>query len=260
MANKAIIGIIIFSLAAFYASPTFGASIKLKTGETVEGKLVEKTSSYVKMAVSGVILTYFYDDIETTSWEKSEPLESDTLAPRINSEENPPTAEYYVNKKAGVIVWHPKDWTVYDKFQNYAVFNNLTPQETKNSTFNYICAFSPGKDKNNLDPLVMIIIQNIPKSLKDASAEDLAEVLQEGLKKSQYSIKILELPNVVEIDGKKLVRQSSLRTITKLHQKIVKYSFIKGSRLFIVSCSSDPKLFNQNKKIFEKIATNLKGE
>jgi|GEM_PF-4722523 len=261
MTNKSIIGLILLSFGTLCASPVFGASLKLKTGETIEGKLVEKTNSYVKMDVSGVILTYFYDDIETTSWTKPEPSKAnETTKAQAEINETASSTEYYVNEKAGIIAWHPKDWIVYDKTQNYAIFKELTPPETKDKTFNYVCVFSPSTDKNNIDPLVMIIIQYIPKNLKDASGEKLVEVLKEGLKRPQYNVKVIELPNVVEIDGKKLVKQISLRTTQKIKQKVVKYSFIKGYKLFTVSCSTDEKLFNANKKIFEKIAANLKGE
>jgi hypothetical protein len=260
MTSKSITGLILLFLVTLCAAPVFAASLKLKTGETIEGKLVEKTNSHVKIDVSGVILTYFYDDIETTSWEKPDALKSnETTASQTRTEENLPVIEYYVNEKAGVLAWHPKDWIVYDKTTNSSIFRDLTPLESKDKSFNYVCAFSPSTDKNNIDPLVMIIIQHIPKNLKDASAEELAELLKDGLKKPRQTIKIIELPYVIEIDGKKIVKQIFLRTSAKEKQKIIKYSFIKGYKMYTLSCSADAKIFEANKKIFEKIAANLKA-
>ena len=43
----------------------FAETIILKSGKTVEGKLVEKTDKYIKIDFQGVPITYFFDDVES---------------------------------------------------------------------------------------------------------------------------------------------------------------------------------------------------
>ncbi|MDO8662881.1 MAG: hypothetical protein Q7K98_06660 [Candidatus Omnitrophota bacterium] len=43
----------------------FAETIVLKSGKTVEGKLIEKTDKYIKIYFQGVPLTYFLDEIES---------------------------------------------------------------------------------------------------------------------------------------------------------------------------------------------------
>lgn len=44
---------------------TFAETIVLKSGKTIEGKLIEKTDKYIKIDFQGVPLTYFFDEIES---------------------------------------------------------------------------------------------------------------------------------------------------------------------------------------------------
>ena len=264
MKKESLIVLMACLLSIFGLTSGFAESLKLKTGETIEGKLVEKTNSHVKMDVSGIILTYFVDDIESTSWDTSKAAENTTGARNITSEKNSngntSSEEYYINDKAGIIAWHPRDWIVYDKTKNPYIFKTLIPQESKDKTFNYVCAFSPSKDKYNLDPLVMVVIQSVPNNLKDLSSDALADVLKDNMKRPPAAISIINLPYVVEIEGKKFVKQISIRTEKDKKQKIVKYSFTKGINLYTITCTADMKIFEANKKIFDSIVANLKTE
>jgi tetratricopeptide (TPR) repeat protein len=44
---------------------TFAETIILKSGKSVEGKLIEKTDKYIKIDFLGVPLTYFFDEVES---------------------------------------------------------------------------------------------------------------------------------------------------------------------------------------------------
>ncbi|MCF7873994.1 MAG: tetratricopeptide repeat protein [Candidatus Omnitrophica bacterium] len=60
---KKIITLILFSLLVL---PSFAENIQLKSGKTIEGKIIEKTNSYIKVDTSLEIpITYYFDDIET---------------------------------------------------------------------------------------------------------------------------------------------------------------------------------------------------
>ena len=53
--------VVLFILPPFASAET----VVLKSGKTVEGKLIEKTDKYIKMDFQGVPLTYFLDEIES---------------------------------------------------------------------------------------------------------------------------------------------------------------------------------------------------
>jgi tetratricopeptide (TPR) repeat protein len=59
--------IIILTLAMSFCFPAFvlAETIVLKSGKSVEGKLIEKTDKYIKIDFMGVPLTYFFDEIES---------------------------------------------------------------------------------------------------------------------------------------------------------------------------------------------------
>ena len=52
---------------------SYGETITLKNGKTVEGELLEKTDKYIKIAVSGVPITYYLDEIESISAKQEAP-------------------------------------------------------------------------------------------------------------------------------------------------------------------------------------------
>jgi len=59
---KRIFLVFIFCLAF---NPLFAENIVLKSGESINGKIVEKTDKYIKIDFDGASLTYFPDDIKT---------------------------------------------------------------------------------------------------------------------------------------------------------------------------------------------------
>ncbi len=56
----------------------FAETIVLKSGKTVEGKLIEKTDKYIKIDFMGVPITYFNDEIDTINEKKISLPASDT--------------------------------------------------------------------------------------------------------------------------------------------------------------------------------------
>jgi tetratricopeptide (TPR) repeat protein len=48
-----------------FLSVVFAETILLKSGQTVEGKLTEKTDKYIKIDFQGIPLTYFFDEIKS---------------------------------------------------------------------------------------------------------------------------------------------------------------------------------------------------
>ena len=64
-----LVGTAIMLLLAF-SLVCFAETIVLKSGKTIEGKLIEKTDEYIKIDFQGVPLTYFFDEIESIDGKK----------------------------------------------------------------------------------------------------------------------------------------------------------------------------------------------
>ncbi len=56
---------ILLLLTLCFPISTFAETILLKSGKTVEGKLIEKTNNYIKIDFQGVSLTYYFDEIDS---------------------------------------------------------------------------------------------------------------------------------------------------------------------------------------------------
>jgi len=93
-----LIGVLFLSFSSVYAE-----TVLLKSGKSVEGKLIEKTDKYIKIDFQGVPLNYFLDEIESidgvkpslSSAKEIKSSQGDNLAPVSNK-----TAEEYFNEGA----------------------------------------------------------------------------------------------------------------------------------------------------------------
>ncbi|MCP4653490.1 MAG: hypothetical protein GY858_08960 [Candidatus Omnitrophica bacterium] len=55
--------IILVALAVLFSASVFAETIHLKSGKTVEGKIIEKNEDFIKIETLGVVLTYYHEDI-----------------------------------------------------------------------------------------------------------------------------------------------------------------------------------------------------
>lgn len=92
---------LISALFATFTSALFADIIILKSGKTVEGKIIQKTAEYVKIDFQGVELTYFMDEIERIEGEKAPAELKNVISPPVGPERNP---EQLFNEVAPAIV------------------------------------------------------------------------------------------------------------------------------------------------------------
>lgn len=86
MKNRVIFLSILF---LFMTSSIFADTITLKSGETVEGKIIEKKANSVRMDVYGITLTYFTSDIDKINDQKITaivPVESSEAASTVSEQ------------------------------------------------------------------------------------------------------------------------------------------------------------------------------
>lgn len=60
-------GVWFFFSLGYFCSPIFADMVELKTGQIVEGKIIENTAQFVKIDFEGVELTYFQDEIASVN-------------------------------------------------------------------------------------------------------------------------------------------------------------------------------------------------
>lgn len=81
-------------------------TIVLKSGKTIEGKIIEKSDTYIKVATSALPegLTYYLDDVERIGSGGTFPLSDDAVVVPFPKEEQPQSASEGVAEASGVPV------------------------------------------------------------------------------------------------------------------------------------------------------------
>lgn len=68
--NKKIALIVLLPVILLFSVVSYAETIKLKSGSSVEGKIIEKSDKYIKIDFQGVQLTYYFDEIESIDGNK----------------------------------------------------------------------------------------------------------------------------------------------------------------------------------------------
>jgi hypothetical protein len=87
--------LLFFCIVLFCAGKVYAETVYLKSGKSVEGKIVEKTEISTKIDIGGAAITYFNNEIERI--EESSDLPT-------------PEGELYTNKEYGFEIRGPKGW------------------------------------------------------------------------------------------------------------------------------------------------------
>ncbi|MBN2831082.1 MAG: hypothetical protein JXL82_02220 [Candidatus Omnitrophica bacterium] len=64
----------IFLISLLFTTCVFADTVTLKSGQKVEGKIIERADKYVKVDFQGVILTYYQDEIANIQADGREPV------------------------------------------------------------------------------------------------------------------------------------------------------------------------------------------
>ncbi|MDD5583427.1 MAG: tetratricopeptide repeat protein [Candidatus Omnitrophica bacterium] len=100
--------ILILLAAVAYNLPVYAEIISLKSGKTVEGKIIEKSDSFIKLDIGGIAITYYFDQIKAIDGKEIVPVaaeQSSTVA--LSAQEEKPT---FRNWEWGYLFQYPKDW------------------------------------------------------------------------------------------------------------------------------------------------------
>ena len=93
--NRNLLMSIMILLFLALSSFSFAETVVLKTGQTIEGKITEKTAEYIKIEVADVPLTYYFEDIESID---GKTVATQTLKETRIAEANPDEAGVDYNR------------------------------------------------------------------------------------------------------------------------------------------------------------------
>jgi len=97
MKKKMLVGLIASLLWVFFCFLSFGyaATVVLKSGKTVEGKIIKKTDEYIKLDIQGVSTVYYFNEVENIDGKPFDNFKTDIIPGNT-------TKVYYGNGNLGV--------------------------------------------------------------------------------------------------------------------------------------------------------------
>jgi hypothetical protein len=243
--------LIILLLLASLSFPalSFAETIILKSGQEIEGKVIEKTDKYIKIDFEGAQLTYFFDDIKTIDGNKllKEDLKAESAIkpgeipkPSVSSEN---VFVLYTNTEYGFSLKKPSDWLIDDKIIKLSV----TPDGSELTRVCHLAA----RNKYGFPDVGVVFSQ--PKAQN--SADDLAANMAAG------GGSFIQKPSVITIDNTKVVKFISEAVgdfPENKHAIIENYIFLGTDNGFWMNMTSFSDEYENYKPIFEKIAESFK--
>ena len=250
--------LILSTIAVFFLSSLcFAETVVLKSGKTVEGKLIEKTDEYIKIDFLGAPLTYFLDEIESIDGNKLiPPLVTEDK--KLSNSSNPSSFSelldkdvYYAPEGYDIKIKIPKGWHMANKTINADTFNLLGKAMREKEGLEPIVIFL--KDSGDEECPVMISLgvrQTRPNITITQRMEHIAGVITQAEKDGESEI--IDKPEVM--GNGKIIRYSENRGKLYTYQ----YIFQKGDQLFFVFCDVCPRIINEEyKALFNEIGGSI---
>jgi hypothetical protein len=243
------IAIIFLLLAAlgFNLLKAHAETILLKTGQIISGKVFEKGADYVKVEVSGTLITYYLDEIQSIN-DADNPSEASIKTPKttqpivkkIMAKEQP--ADSYKTQ-----VYKPEGWMVFDgnsKFFQDNPIPGITP------------LFLLARELNvTTSSIVIIGVKPNPDGITAQKYVDSLNANPEMLQ--QQHSKLLE---IVNINGKPMAKQimeisqeeSGLSIMTQT------YYYFDQKSVFLIQITGFPEIIAGQQKEINSILESVK--
>ena len=130
MLGKKTLVILLLTLSLCFSGSAFADTVILKSGKTIEGKIVEKTDEYVKIDFMGVVLTYYIDQIEKVATKDSLPLSAKEMTDAENSNSPVLSKQPRIIEDSQYIIYIPEGM---QSNKNYPLVMALSPSADANS-------------------------------------------------------------------------------------------------------------------------------
>lgn len=185
--------IILLLICLCFQIVTSAETIILKSGKTVEGKIVEKTDKYIKIDFYGVPLTYFLDEIVSDE-EKAHPEEvvEETAESAVSKKYND-----YLNSDFGIMISYPADWYLWDSSED------LQKQQPGMKLFGVFLTKDKydGNDEDLPFPNIQLMGFKMPIMIPGISTETMADSVINDIRGSS-SVKLLGDVEKVKINDR----------------------------------------------------------
>lgn len=290
MCNKRLVGILISLLLLVFLFPViiFAETIILKSGQKIEGKIIEKTNEYIKIDFQGASLTYFLDEIEsidgiklTKFLEKSE-AELGSISDKTYANDNYRFSLIILDGWL-VVSGEQKRQAAKEKMDKDTSYDKLVEKMQKDSG-NKTCSLAQNPEalKKIFEPLKKSVLGMLPVvtfykfnpestpqnvinpsiqiMVSDAGKEDTLENMKFDyamLKRFMPDIQFIEEAHDVVISG-----VSGVRAIHQDSKGRVSFDahFLKNNKKYEIYFMADSQSFKEYMPYFEKALSSFKVE
>lgn len=192
--------IILLLICLCFQIVTSAETIVLKSGKTIEGKIVEKTDKYIKIDFYGVPLTYFLDEIVSEE-EKAHPEEEGVGSEDIIKSAVSKKYNDYLNSDFGIRILYPADWYLRDSSKD------LQKQQPGMKLFGIVLTKDEydGSDEDLPFPNIQLMGFKMPMMIPGMSTETMADSIINEIRGSS-SVKLLGDAEKVKINDREWVK------------------------------------------------------
>jgi hypothetical protein len=256
--------ILLIGLLVGFPLVCFAETLVLKSGKTVEGKIIEKTNEYVKIEVQGVLLTYFFDEIGSINSNTSiSPLnkgeETVEKTPLLITRTN-----IYEDKEFGVRLVFPEGWFVISNKEKrkelQEKFEKL-PNENVKEGFSEIQNSALG-----LIPIVTAYRYN-PKSIDCFQNDQITVTITKTQEANELEYEKSLFPLAAKVNNGRIIEEpkeitsNGMRGICGTIESPIKQElrvrssciFVNGDKKYKISCDCKAKNFSALKEEFENV-------
>lgn len=226
-----LVAVLFFS---FVYSLAIAETIYLKSGTTVEGKIIEKTDKYIKVNFEGIELTFFLDEIEKIEGVQTT---SDIQASSLAAPES--LEGYYVNEEYGFRMKGPNGWFMHTDIAGSPQAVIFTKEPTEKINF----------------PMFGVTIDIPPEDILSAFefAKFVLPQYQASAQKHNAVFKLIESPREIEVNGVKGARFifEQFGQDGRAMQS-TDYKFMKGNIIISLQGMDRPEAFEKNRRDLEE--------
>lgn len=186
-----IIALLLISLN--FSTLIFAEIIILKSGKTVEGKIIEKTDQYIKIDFYGVILTYFLDEVESIEGLKQVKPSGASTAVQSIPENGEKRSDWYVNEECGIKIKKVPNW----EFKESKKIEQGIPMLS--------LVFAKMSERVNFKNLLIVNISKMPEGeyLKGDDFFAYVDSVNHHATKNLKNLTFTKQPNIILINGVK---------------------------------------------------------
>lgn len=258
--------LILVFLLLFSASLSSAETIQLKSGKTIEGKIVEKTDKYIKVDIGiGVPITYFLDDIVSIDGQEiglnrdiSPTTPQINIAPQPSNEINSGSYvdestqslakqhNYFIHE-SGLFRFVPPDgFNEKRLFENGVEFREPTSNSSFRVQFSYVNkVLSPEAMQAYPDTGVVELLND--KGLRDEFVKSFLEAIySRGIKSEIIDEKRIDMNG---IPAWEFITEAIFRSDL---MKVRTFVISKNGKEFIIHCGTQKAFFNSKDRIFEE--------